>query len=327
MQKRLIVLAVLFVLGLALGAAAKRTSGNTGAKPETPATQKTAGNPAEAKSAVIAKPAEPVKPAKAVDRRELERLWMNGRPVKPPLALYLFTGGPDDLEPLGGTLAPPGLLQPWKLTAEGPITPSPKGMVFQDGGRLSSRHAGGALAHAIKLKGLFTLEAGLTPADQQHGGPARIVSLSGSTQKRNLTLGQEKSDWVVRVRTTASGENGMQPELRLPGLAAERKHVLFTYDGKVARLYVNGQETKLAQTLTGGLENWDIGFPLLLGNELGEARPWAGTLRFFAFYDYVLSPAEARQAFESLYPEGAALGVIAPEAPAKSGLDAKTQPR
>lgn len=320
MNLRIVILAVLLVVGFALGALARKfTGGGTSVEPppkpqhaeksvKAPGGEKS-GKPAESKSSDAPKP---------YGVRELERAWLNERPLKPPLAAYLFTGQTNDLEPLGGTLAPPGQLDPWKLTLEGPAKPGSKGMAFSDGSKLISEYAGSALSHAIKQKGEFSLEAQVKPADQEHAGPARIVGISKDGNSRNLTLAQEKSEWVVRVRTAASGENGTNPELRIPGLNATRAHVIVSYDGKKARVFLNGHEYKQIQDLTGPLDNWDTRFSFVLGNEAGEARPWAGVIRFVALYDRALSPHEAKQAFENLYPDGAGLGVIAPKAPEKS---------
>jgi hypothetical protein len=38
------------------------------------------------------------------------------------------------------------------------------------------------------------------------------------------------------------------------------------------------------------LRSWDPSYPLLVGDELGGARAWHGTLRYVAFYDRALSP-------------------------------------
>ncbi|MCW8133232.1 MAG: LamG domain-containing protein [Planctomycetota bacterium] len=315
MNLRIVILVVLLALGFALGALARKLTGGSPAADRDP-------KPVPAKSGEPGAPAKSEDPKTVTPRtpsaRELERAWLNERPIKPPLAAYLFTGEPSDLEPLGGTLAPPGQLDPWKLALEGPVKPGSKGMAIADGGKLISEYAGSALSHAIKQRGAFTIEAQVQPADQEHAGPARIAGISKDGSFRNVTLAQEKNEWVLRVRTTASGENGTKPELRVPGLNATRAHVIASYDGKKARVFINGQEVKQVAALAGALDNWDTRYSFVLGNEAGEPRPWAGTIRFVAVYDRALSGHEARQAFESLYPDGAGLGVIAPKANEKT---------
>lgn len=309
---RILITAALLVLGLVLGAVARKFVGapKSNAPTETDHPPEKTHSGGESKSGAAKTPA-----ADPADRRELERAWLAERPLKPPLTIYLFTGSKNDLEPLGGTLAPPGQFEPWKLSVEGSAASSEKGLVVQDGGKLISQYAGSALSFAIKQKGAFSLEAHVQSADQNHTGPARIAGLSADANKRNLTFGQEKGEWVVRIRTTATGENGTNPELRVPGLNATRTHVIVTYDGKRARVFMNGLEIKLEKSVSGTLENWDSAFPLVLGNEAGEAKPWAGVIRFVALYDRALGTSEVKQAFDSLFPDGAGLGVVAPKAP------------
>jgi VanZ family protein len=40
------------------------------------------------------------------------------------------------------------------------------------------------------------------------------------------------------------------------------------------------------------LATWDPSYPLLVGNEVGGGRPWTGELRYVAFYDRALTPAD-----------------------------------
>lgn len=88
----------------------------------------------------------------------------------------------------------------------------------------------------------FTL--GLTVATNNtiQTGPARIISLSKDPTFRNFTLGQQGSDLVFRLRTPLTGENGVKPELVVPGVfsSTTQHNLVITYDGSVLRLYVDG---------------------------------------------------------------------------------------
>jgi hypothetical protein len=70
-------------------------------------------------------------------------------------------------------------------------------------------------------------------------GPARIVSISESRLLRNLTVGQDKDDLVLRLNTPAAGENGAALEMRFSeqfrNTAPTR--MVITFDGLSARLY------------------------------------------------------------------------------------------
>ena len=52
----------------------------------------------------------------------------------------------------------------------------------------------------MKGKG-FSLEVWISPANNQQGGPARIVSYSLNPNYRNFTLGQQGTDLIMRLRT------------------------------------------------------------------------------------------------------------------------------
>ena len=134
--------------------------------------------------------------------------------------------------------------------------------------------------------------------DQQ--GPARIISWSASIVARNFTIGQQGCDLQVRVLRDGSDENGT-PAFTVADLFArsytgepdvvesntgkpdtgltpiDRVQVTLGVSG--IQISVNGEQ-RLSQPLV--LSNWNAGFPLLLGNEVGRERPWLGQLEDLA---------------------------------------------
>ncbi|MCH8922780.1 MAG: lamin tail domain-containing protein, partial [Planctomycetes bacterium] len=80
------------------------------------------------------------------------------------------------------------------------------------------------------------------PADESHGGPARIVSLSKDSFVRNFTLAQAGTQYVLRLRTSGTDAQGM-PEVRSEqgALKTQRQHVVVTYRNGKACIYVDGQ--------------------------------------------------------------------------------------
>jgi len=151
------------------------------------------------------------------------------------------------------------------------------------------------LLEACRKSHEVTIEAWLKPADTRQGGPARIISLSKDPYLRNITLGQERGGYDVRLRTTTTGNNGTNPSLRAAGcVETTLSHVVYTRDkaGK-ARLYVDGV-VKAERAIGGDLSNWDRGYRLALGNELTRDRPWLGTLRLVALYAPIASAPTAR---------------------------------
>lgn len=89
----------------------------------------------------------------------------------------------------------------------------------------------------------LTVIARVVTADVHQEGPARLVSFSLDQFHRNFDLGQEGRQLVFRVRTPTSGPNGMDPYTETsPVLETNRATtVAATFDGTVARIYVDGQ--------------------------------------------------------------------------------------
>jgi hypothetical protein len=94
----------------------------------------------------------------------------------------------------------------------------------------------------IRRASAFTLAATIAASGADERGPARIVSLSIDRAHRNLTLGQEGSDLVVRLRTPLTGPRGDRPALVAHGVLAGAavRHLVVTYDGRDLSAYVDG---------------------------------------------------------------------------------------
>ena len=151
---------------------------------------------------------------------------------------------------------------------------------------------------AIKRSQGLTIEAWVTPANAEQSGPARIVSLSKNPSERNVTLGQDKDAYDVRLRAESTDRNGT------PSTASRRNvvvpqltHVAFTRiaDG-TTQLFVDG-ELAGAGEAAGSLASWDTSHRLSLANEVTGDRPFLGTLHLAAIYDRPLSPQEMQQNF------------------------------
>lgn len=62
----------------------------------------------------------------------------------------------------------------------------------------------------------FTLSLTVATNDTIQTGPSRIVSLSANRYHRSFTLGQQRSEFIFRLRTPLTGENGINPQLAVP---------------------------------------------------------------------------------------------------------------
>ena len=64
----------------------------------------------------------------------------------------------------------------------------------------------------ITAAGEYSIEAWVVPANVTQEGPARIVSYSASTTKRNFTLGQTQYNYDFLQRSSNTDANG-EPQL------------------------------------------------------------------------------------------------------------------
>jgi len=145
----------------------------------------------------------------------------------------------------------------------------------------------------------IAIEAWVKPANTTQDGPARIVSLSDGTLLRNFTLAQAGGSYDVRLRTTATSDNGI-PSLAAGTVSTDLTHVVYTRGtAGVGRLYVNGVEADTLTVLTGTFSNWDADFRFGLANEFGAGREWLGQYHLVAIYNRALTSEEVTQNYEA----------------------------
>ena len=120
----------------------------------------------------------------------------------------------------------------------------------------------------VNGKGL-TLELWLHTEDMNQSGPARILSYSLNTGLRNFTLAQSDDELVVRLRTTKTSLNGMNPHLIVDDTFDHRglKHMAIVYDFLEQTVYIDGEQRAKSDILKGDFSNWDPSCKLVIGNE------------------------------------------------------------
>ena len=189
----------------------------------------------------------------------------------------------------------PFVFQPVCRTCTNDVTLSPQGVHFGQTGIITDSGAGALLYDALAGTSEITLAVRLRSDGLAQMGPARIFSLSGSPTERNLTLGQERGDLVLRLRTPRTGPNGSRHEIIARDVIdpGRTQVIVATYDGRTARLFVDGQIVVTRPMEAGGFTNWDAGFPLVLGNEATGDRPWRGTLYDAEVHARALPPVQA----------------------------------
>jgi VanZ family protein len=157
-----------------------------------------------------------------------------------PGSLVLSQHFPDGQLPPAATAA--------GLAWQGPPLPPPPASrpgLFVPGVRwLRSDEAGRLVGGALRRTNQLTLKLVCRPASLAQQGPGRIVSISADPYQRNLTVGEERSALVVRLRTPVTGPNGREPELVRPRVFERDgdRTILVTYDGAVLTAYVDGAE-------------------------------------------------------------------------------------
>jgi len=140
----------------------------------------------------------------------------------------------------------------------------------------------------------LTIEAVLCADNVTQAGPARIVSFSTDPGSRNFTLGQDKKNLVLRLRTPATGTNGTNPQVNLCTIEAGRLyHLLVTYRPGDLTCYLDGRQVLRTDAVSGDFSNWSAQH-LVFGDEYSGGRDWAGTLEGVSIYDRWVDAKEAR---------------------------------
>jgi VanZ family protein len=116
--------------------------------------------------------------------------------------------------------------------------------------------------------------------DPDQRGPARLFTISDGVSDRNLTLGQEGDDLVIRVRRPGSDANGT-PALQVAGLFGDAAWHAIRVRIEPDRLTVTVDgKTRVEQALSGSpFPEWNPEYALAMGNELPYGRAWTGEIR------------------------------------------------
>ncbi|MCA9121723.1 MAG: DUF1592 domain-containing protein [Planctomycetaceae bacterium] len=215
-----------------------------------------------------------------------------------PIALYDFNeDGGDTLRDVSGVGNPLDL----KVENSAAIRRVKGAIVVQSNALITSLRPAKKLIDAIKKSNSISIEAWLRSANDSQAGPSRIVSISADPSNRNVTLGQDKDFYDVRLRTTGTDRNGL-PSTNSPKRSLQTKlsHVVFVRDaGGTTTIYVDGKQVARGKA-SGNFSNWDGSYRLALANEMTKDRPWIGELHRVAIYDQAL----ARQEVERLFAAG-----------------------
>jgi mono/diheme cytochrome c family protein len=157
------------------------------------------------------------------------------------------------------------------------------------------------LSDKIKATGEYSVELWAAPANVVQED-AFLLSYSGSTTSRNVTVAQRAYQYELYGRASTTNANGTPTLLTRDAdrdAQASLQHIVMTYDPvNGRRLYVNGNSTGDIDPRGGGsLTDWDDTFALVLGNEVSNNRQWTGVIKLAAVHNRALTAAQVQQNF------------------------------
>jgi hypothetical protein len=174
---------------------------------------------------------------------------------------------------------------------------------------IASTEAAFKITDAVRTTNEISIEAWIKPGNLSQDGPARIISLSGDTDNRNITLGQglwggqPSTLYNVRSRTTATDNNGEPSLSTLPGTTTtELTHLVYTQSANGERVIYINNVASAGDNIGGNFSNWNNDYRLWLANETTNDRPWLGELHRLAIFNCALSENEIDQKYQAPYP-------------------------
>lgn len=120
-----------------------------------------------------------------------------------------------------------------------PLQQTPQGAAFTGSQWLQSQTTAQQISQQLEQSNQFTIAITAASTNLNQNGPTRLLSISEDALSRNLTIGQEYQDLVLRLRTPLTGLNGRLPELVFPNIFIDEAphQLIITYNGSTATLY------------------------------------------------------------------------------------------
>jgi hypothetical protein len=163
---------------------------------------------------------------------------------------------------------------------------------------IRSASAARKIVNAAKASRELTIEAWITPENDNWVG--RIIGNADNQTPRhlNFTLNQRNGRYVGRVRTTTTWLP-ISRAVRTPNHSVHEAltHLVYTRNAAGrATIYIDGVEVAHEQ-VAGTFANWDASHRLSLANDLSSNKPWKGTFHLVAIYARALTAAQVVQNF------------------------------
>lgn len=164
---------------------------------------------------------------------------------------------------------------------------------------LSTTVAATKVYSAVEPINEMTVEAWVKPASlvAVDEPPARLISMSTSSSRRNFLLGQDGATYAAGYRT--AGKNNGEPTVSTNPASATTflTHIVYTHERSGDEIiYVDGVEDARFWR-SGDAHTWDASYPINVANEVGGGAEWLGELHLIAVYDRALRPDQVQQNF------------------------------
>lgn len=195
-------------------------------------------------------------------------------------------------------------LRSCRLTPQGKAFFGRNGRMSLAGGCFISddKSTASAMVEAARFTNQFTLELQFVSYSLEVSGPARIASCSLDWSKRNWTIGQEKNQLMLRLRTQTNGENGCNTQIPLGEIQAGKPyHLILSYTPGYTLWSLNGK-IGMSHNITDRIDNWEP-YALIFGNEFSGERSWYGEIQGFRTYAYAFSVKDMNKRFKSVQNE------------------------
>lgn len=126
-----------------------------------------------------------------------------------------------------------------------------KGISLSSSNWLETAYPVNYLSKRISKTSEFTISTTVATADTNQSGPARIISISNDNLRRNFTVGQQRTDLNLRLRTPLTGENGVDLILNFPNIFVDTKphHLIITYSRATIQVYVDNLKNSYSLNL------------------------------------------------------------------------------
>ena len=189
-----------------------------------------------------------------------------------------------------------GIGTPYNLILENPaaVTWTPKGLGVNYYAYINNANPAAKIINACKSTNEVSLELWIQPAFETQTEGSRVLVLSQDASVSNFSIYQMDKYFILRTRTTTTGNRGEPGISTSIGSATDDlTHLVFTRASNGdAKVYMNGVQIA-SEVIGGDFSNWNSNYFLQLANELvGGPREWLGTFYLVSVYDRALSQAE-----------------------------------